>query len=71
MSRTQEAAQRLEAAFERLERALAAGESSGLAELRAELDDALKRNRELDKATDQVAERLDRVLGRVNAILES
>lgn len=71
MSRKDEAAQRLEAAFERLERALAAGESSGLAELRAELGEALERNREVGQVADQVAERLDGALGRVNAILES
>ena len=75
MARIEEATQRLEAAFERLEQALAAGAQGsvggGVAELRAELDEALRRNREVGGVAGVVAERLDRATDRVNAILES
>ncbi len=74
MSRVEDGVLRLEAALERLDRALVArgsaddGERAGL---RAELDAALRRNEEMGALTDQVAERLDRAAGRAASLLES
>ena len=74
MSRLEDGVLRLEAALERLDRALAARGSADDGEraaLRADLDAALRRNEKMGALTDQVAERLDRAAGRAASLLES
>ena len=74
VSRLKDGVLRLEAALERLDRALAARASADDGEraaLRAELDAALRRNEEMGALTDRVAERLDRAAGRAASLLES
>ncbi len=74
VSRLKDGVLRLEAALERLDRALAARASADDGEraaLRAELDAALRRNEEMGTLTDRVADRLDRAAGRAASLLES
>ena len=74
MSRLEDGVLRLEAALERLDRALAARGSADhgkRAALRAQLDAALRRNEEIGALADQAAERLDRAAGRAASLLES
>ncbi len=74
MSRVENASERLQAALDRLEKTLeaemgAAGGKGG--EAPAPLQETRRRNQELSDVAAQVAQRLDRAVGRINAILES
>ena len=74
MSRVENASERLQAALDRLDKTLEAqlGEGGGKGgKAPAPLEQARHRNQELSDVADQVAQRLDRAVGRINAILES
>jgi prefoldin subunit 5 len=74
MATLREAVSQLDTAIKHLEQALESGGDTDDAEgarWRAALDDAKRRNDELTTVTDQVAQRLDRAVSRVTAILES
>lgn len=73
LSRLVEASARLEQALERLDRALqekAAGEEETEA-LRAALNEARKEHENLREVSEQVSERLDATIKRLNGVLES
>jgi hypothetical protein len=74
MATLREAVSQLDAAIQHLEKALESSadpDSPEAARWRSELEEATRRNDELTAVTDQVAERLDRAVARVSAILES
>ncbi len=74
MSRVEDASERLQAALDRLEKTLEAQMGAGGGkggETPAPLQETRRRNQELSDVADQVAQRLDRAVGRINAILES
>jgi uncharacterized protein YhaN len=74
MTTLREAVSQLDAAIKHLEQALESGADADdpeAARWRSVLDEANRRNDELTAATDQVAQRLDRAVARVTAILES
>ncbi len=74
MSRVEDASERLQAALDRLEKTLDAQMGAGGGkggEAPAPPQEARRRNQELSDVADQVAQRLDRAVGRINAILES
>jgi hypothetical protein len=73
MSRLEQAAQRLQSALDRLDRAVGARAEQGGgmdAELRAALEHTKGENAQLQAATAQAAERLDAAIGRLRAVLE-
>lgn len=71
MTSLSEAIERLNASIARLERVLEArGGRAGDAGAREALAQARRRNDELNATVQQAAERLDRAVGRVSAILE-
>lgn len=74
MATLREAVSQLDAAIQHLEQALESGAGSDdpeAARWRAALEQANRRNEELTAVADQVAQRLDRAVARVTAILES
>ena len=79
MATLREAVAQLDSAIEHLEQALESGAqaaspetaSPDAAQLRAALDQANSRNDELNAVAEQAAERLDRAVARVSALLES
>lgn len=74
MATLREAVSQLDAAIKHLEKALesrADADDPEAARWRSALDEAQRRNDELTAVTDQVAQRLDRAVARVTAILES
>ncbi len=74
MSRVENASERLQAALDRLEKTLDAQMGAGGGkggETPAPLQETRRRTQELSDVADQVAQRLDRAVGRINAILES
>lgn len=74
MATLREAVSQLDAAIKHLEKALesrAVADDPEAARWRSALDEAQRRNDELSAVTDQVAQRLDRAVARVTAILES
>jgi hypothetical protein len=74
MSRVEDASERLQAALDRLEKTLEAQLGAGGGKggnPPAPLEEARHRNQELSDVADQAAQRLDRAVGRINAILES
>ncbi len=73
MSRLDQAAQRLESALDRLDKAVAARAQEGGgtdAELRAALTRANGENARLQATAGQAAERLDAAISRLRAVLE-
>lgn len=73
MSRLDQAAQRLQSALDRLDRAVAARVEHGGGtddELRAALAHTKGENAKLQAAAGQAAERLDAAIGRLRAVLE-
>ena len=74
MATLRQAVSRLDAAIQHLEQALESGAGSDGPEgahWRAALDEANRRNEELAAVADQVAQRLDRAVARVTALLEA
>jgi len=72
MATLREAVSQLDTAIKHLEQALESGaDDPEAAGWRSALDEAKHRNDELTAVTDQVAQRLDRAVSRVTAILES
>jgi len=74
MATLREAVSQLDTAIQHLEKALESGAGSddaATAQLQASLDDATSRNQELAAVAEQAAERLDRAVAQVTAILES
>lgn len=74
MATLREAVSQLDTAIKHLEQALESGGNADdpeAARWRSALDEAKRRNDELTAVTDQVAQRLDRAVSRVTAILES
>ena len=72
MAELDQAAQRLQAALDRLEEAVAAraGTGGGDAELQRALKAARKENQQLKKITDTVAARLDGTIAQLKATLD-
>lgn len=74
MATLREAVSQLDAAIQHLEQALESGAGSDdpeAARWRSALEEANRRNQELTAVAGQVAQRLDRAVARVTAILES